>query len=229
MNARIRQESGFVFIRITYDSTRSASVVADGATRTVGTCGKQPYWGCLAAVLRCEEVVRQGMAKATEAQQMVRLDRSRNEPIEGQSLNNSETTADYDPRYLMGIAYFNGCDFFEAHEVWEELWADVQGPARRFYQGLIQSAVCLHHFGNGNTGGARKLYHGCRSYLDEYVPQFMGLNLEVFLEQLGECCAEILASEELRPAIEIVVDRIPEIHLDPPVDLPELPAELERD
>ena len=42
-------------------------------------------------------------------------------------------------------------------EEWEELWADYQGPDRQFFQGLIQAAVCLHHFGNGNTRGAKKL------------------------------------------------------------------------
>jgi predicted metal-dependent hydrolase len=135
----------------------------------------------------------------------------------------------YDHRYLLGIAYFNDCDFFEAHEVWEELWADVQGPARRFYQGLIQAAVCLHHFGNGNTGGSRKLYHGCRGYLNEYAPNFLGLDLATFLTQLEDCCAEILASEEKRPLVEIVVDKIPEIHLDPPVELPELPESEDDD
>jgi uncharacterized protein len=76
------------------------------------------------------------------------------------------TEPTYDPRYLEGIRYFNECEFFEAHEVWEDLWADYQGPSRRFYQGLIQVAVCLHHFGNGNGRGAIKLYHGCREYLE---------------------------------------------------------------
>ena len=34
-----------------------------------------------------------------------------------------DTAADeYDPLYLQGIAYFNACEFFEAHEVWEDLW-----------------------------------------------------------------------------------------------------------
>ena len=73
----------------------------------------------------------------------------------------------YDPRYLEGIEHFNVCDFFEAHEVWEELWADYRGPDRKFYQGLIQVAVCLHHFGNGNTRGARKLYVSSLAYLQE--------------------------------------------------------------
>ena len=119
----------------------------------------------------------------------------------------------YDPRYLAGIQYFNECEFFEAHEVWEELWADTEGHSRRFYQGLIQVAVCLHHFGNGNIRGARKLYHSSRGYLEQYRPLFLGLDLDALLKQLEVCCREIIENQEQFPRIEIVPDLIPEIHL----------------
>ena len=76
----------------------------------------------------------------------------------------------YDPLYLAGIEHFNVCDFFEAHETWEELWTDYSGPARKFYQGLIQVAVALHHFGNGNIRGAKKLYLSSSAYLEPYRP-----------------------------------------------------------
>jgi uncharacterized protein len=120
---------------------------------------------------------------------------------------------DYDPRYLEGIEHFNRCDFYEAHEVWEELWADYSGPSRRFYQGLIQVAVCLHHFGNGNIRGAKKLYITARGYLEEYLPQHEGVDLAKLFRELEACCREILESTEEFPRIEIVADRIPEIHL----------------
>jgi len=110
---------------------------------------------------------------------------------------------EYDPRYLSGIQYFNECEFFEAHEVWEELWADLQGPGRTFYQGLIQVAVCLHHFGNGNLRGARKLYHSSRNYLTEYAPNYGGLDVDQLLRQLEICCAELLASYAAYPQFEL--------------------------
>jgi len=97
--------------------------------------------------------------------------------------------------------------------VWEALWADTQGPARRFYQGLIQVAVCLHHFGNGNIRGAKKLYVGCRGYLEDYRPKYLELDLDKLLAELEACCREILESTEEFPRIEIVPDLIPEIHL----------------
>jgi len=120
----------------------------------------------------------------------------------------------YDPRYLAGIEHFNVCDFYEAHEVWEELWADYSGPSRRFYQGLIQVAVCLHHFGNGNIRGAKKLYHSSRDYLKDYLPKHEGIDLKKLFAQLETCCREILESQEEFPKIEIVPDLIPEIHLE---------------
>jgi len=125
-------------------------------------------------------------------------------------------TVEYDPLYLQGIEHFNVCDFFESHEVWEALWTEEFGPARRFYQGLIQAAVALHHFGNGNIRGARKLNVGCRAYLDEYRPKYQGLDLERFLSQLDQCFATVMASTEDFPNIEIEPELIPEIHLDPP-------------
>ena len=123
----------------------------------------------------------------------------------------------YDPRYLMGIEYFNECDFYEAHEVWEDLWADNQSPSRKFFQGLIQAAVCLHHFGNGNVRGARKLYHSCRTrYLEAYRPWHLGIDLDRFMSDLETCCQKILESDDEYPEIEIDPDLIPEIRLVPP-------------
>ena len=52
----------------------------------------------------------------------------------------------YDPRYLAGIVLFNRGDFFEAHEVWEQLWMEP-GEDKKFFQGLIQAAVALNEKG----------------------------------------------------------------------------------
>src|SRR5262245_35974652 len=123
---------------------------------------------------------------------------------------------DYPALYLEGIEHFNNCDFFESHESWEELWTDYRGPSRKFYQGLIQAAVALFHFGNGNIRGAQKLYHSASSYLQPYRPKHMGLDLDKFLQQFGLCFADIAQSDpEARSAIEVNPELIPEIHLEP--------------
>ncbi len=135
-------------------------------------------------------------------------------------------TQTYDPLYLRGIAYFNACEFFEAHEVWEELWKEYQGELRLFYKGLIQAAVALHHFGNGNIRGARKVYLSSRNYIKEYAPVCMGLDVDQFLSQFDACFAEVAATDVQFPQIDINPELIPEISLDPPAELP--PIEVER-
>lgn len=132
----------------------------------------------------------------------------------------SSAECEYDPLYLQGVAYFNACEFFEAHEVWEDLWKNYSGDLRLFYKGLIQAAVALHHFGNGNIRGARKVYRSSRGYLTAYRPGCMGLDLESFLASFDACFAEVDASDEEFPKIDIDPELIPEIALDPPVELP---------
>ena len=78
----------------------------------------------------------------------------------------------HDPRYLAGILLFNRGDFFEAHEVWESLWMETHGPEKPFVQGLIQAAVGLCHFCNGNIRGAVKLYNSARDYMARFAPVF---------------------------------------------------------
>lgn len=121
---------------------------------------------------------------------------------------------EYPAQYLEGLRLFNAEDFFESHEVLEELWAETQDERKKFYQGLIQAAVALFHFGNGNLGGAKKVYISCRKYLDPYRPSYEGLDMEKFLGDLQHCFQELIDDQQACPAgIEIRDDRVPKIPL----------------
>ena len=98
--------------------------------------------------------------------------------------------AQYDPRYLAGIVLFNRGDFFEAHEVWEDLWAESAGLERSFYQGLIQAAVGLFHFSGGNLRGAAKLYRTSRAYMEPCGSPFLGLDVVAFWRQMERCSSK---------------------------------------
>jgi len=66
---------------------------------------------------------------------------------------------------LQAIREFNSREWFECHETVEDLWIGETGEIRDFYQGFLQVAVALHHWRNGNYGGAISLLKGGAGYL----------------------------------------------------------------
>ena len=119
---------------------------------------------------------------------------------------------DYPAKYLEGLQLFNEEDFYECHDVLEELWAEVLGEEKKFYQGLIQASVALFHFGNENFGGARKLYFSSRKLLEAYPAEYMGVDLAKFLTDFQHCFQELLDAKDQYPTdIELRDERIPKI------------------
>jgi predicted metal-dependent hydrolase len=59
--------------------------------------------------------------------------------------------------FYRGIDLFNEHDFFECHEVLEDVWRQQVDPERQLTQGIIQVAVALYHAGRNNFTGAEKL------------------------------------------------------------------------
>jgi uncharacterized protein len=101
--------------------------------------------------------------------------------------------AEYDSRYLTGVEHFNRREFFEAHEVWEDLWHETTGPDRRYIQGLIQAAVAVYHAGNGNGRGARRLFHSGRRYMTGFGSPHLGLDASAFWAALELALADFLS------------------------------------
>ena len=71
---------------------------------------------------------------------------------------------------LLGIRQFNNGEWFECHETLELLWILETGDLRNLYQGIIQLAIALHHWRNGNFNGAISLLDGGMEYLSK-LPQ----------------------------------------------------------
>jgi predicted metal-dependent hydrolase len=133
---------------------------------------------------------------------------------------------DYDPRYLAGIQLFNEGDFFEAHEVWEDAWMNSTGDLKRYYQGLIQAAVGLCHFCNGNLSGALKLYHSSRDKMRELTSPYLGLDLPKFWQDMETCYRELLQHDPTKPPPTPQDDLLPVISIDPPPDQWPEPGEV---
>jgi uncharacterized protein len=78
-------------------------------------------------------------------------------------------------KFKRGVADFNAGRFFEAHEIWEELWLAAFEPEKTFLQGLIQIAAGFHHHGRGNGRGAQSLLMAGVAKLAECPDQFRGM------------------------------------------------------
>jgi len=100
-------------------------------------------------------------------------------------------------KFERGVADFNAGRFFEAHEVWEELWLAAVEPEKTYLQGLIQVAAAFHHFARGNSRGAQSLLAAGIAKLTGCPENFCGVaivglrnEVKLWIEALrppGEC------------------------------------------
>jgi predicted metal-dependent hydrolase len=113
-----------------------------------------------------------------------------------------------DTRFFDGVERFNRGEYFDAHEVWEELWMDCPSAERRFVQALIQAAVALHHFERDNLTGAARLFRSGRTYMEPFRPVHRGLDVGAFWRQMEERLAPALAggAPGPRPRIALTLD-----------------------
>lgn len=102
--------------------------------------------------------------------------------------------------FAEGVACFNRREFYRCHELLEEVWRPSVGDDREFYQGLIQAAVCLHHWINGNYTGARTLAKAAPARLEKLPPIMHGIALEEFRDTFAVLTAPLLGDiASLRP------------------------------
>jgi predicted metal-dependent hydrolase len=80
--------------------------------------------------------------------------------------------------FRRGVEEFNRGLFFECHDTLEDVWSGVRGPARDFFQGLIQVAVAFHHVSNGNAAGARSMIDRALGRFRAYPGRYFGFDLD---------------------------------------------------
>jgi predicted metal-dependent hydrolase len=83
-----------------------------------------------------------------------------------------------DEKFQRGILHFNAGEFFEAHEVWEEIWLEETEPEKTFLQGIIQIAAAFHHYCRENTDGTETLLAAGIVKLSRFPVDHRGLAIE---------------------------------------------------
>ncbi len=102
----------------------------------------------------------------------------------------------YPQEYIQYLVYFHGSrDYFECHEVLEELWKkDKKEDRKKHWPGLIQVAVSLYHQRRGNLRGAQKVMQNAIQILEaeETALQSLDLHYESLIDLLTKRHSEIV-------------------------------------
>jgi predicted metal-dependent hydrolase len=109
-----------------------------------------------------------------------------------------------------GADLFDRHLYWEAHEVWEEVWRRRAGqPDRDFLKGIIQGAAGLWHATQGNYKGAVSVLGRAVDYLAPYRPAREGIDVAALSDALAlarDASAEAMITGE--------APRLPDIRLD---------------
>jgi hypothetical protein len=75
-----------------------------------------------------------------------------------------------------GVREFREGGYFEAHDLWEELWQELHGPDRLYLQGLIHLAVGNYHRENGNVRGGQSQLRKALTKIGRYPEGHWGVD-----------------------------------------------------
>jgi predicted metal-dependent hydrolase len=120
-----------------------------------------------------------------------------------------------------GIELFNSGEWFEAHEVWEDIWHMASGQRKNFYQGLIQCSVTIEHISRGNPRGVRSVFASALTKFEGIPGEYMGLDVRAFLMEMKKFVGPVLSmpASAFRPelprgqAMPVDWDHVPKIAL----------------
>lgn len=120
-----------------------------------------------------------------------------------------------DPHYAAYFDFFNRGQFFEAHDVLENLWLPIRKtPDGHFYKGLIQLAGVFVHLQKGRTGPAAALLRLARANLAPFAPRHERLDVSATLalieRWLDQSKGEALPlTPENAPSLDLLAEDAP--------------------
>jgi predicted metal-dependent hydrolase len=100
-----------------------------------------------------------------------------------------------------GVEEFNCGRFFECHDTLEDVWRATRGPARNFFQGLIQVSVGFYHLGNNNLKGAQSQLEKAIENLAPYGECYSGMELTGLRREVLHWLDRIRNGEDLHCTI----------------------------
>jgi len=109
-------------------------------------------------------------------------------------------------RLIEAIDKFNSGNFFEAHEILEDIWYDVHDETKQLYQGLLHFATALYHLTDkNNPKGALLQLDKALKKLSESDITLSGLDIKKISRQINALEVKIKKGEAVKrlPLIKI--------------------------
>ncbi|MBE2229003.1 MAG: DUF309 domain-containing protein [Ignavibacteria bacterium] len=109
-------------------------------------------------------------------------------------------------RLVAAVEKFNQRDFFECHEILEDLWFDERGKERDLYHGLLHLAVGLHHLTvKNNFKGTLLQFDKALVKLEKFEGINMGIDVTLLKKQIRNLVNKTIKKE--------VSKRLPKIRM----------------
>lgn len=86
-------------------------------------------------------------------------------------------------RFGEAVHRFNNRRFFDCHDVLEDIWMDIRGRERLFYQGILHVAVGLYHYENRNYKGSYSQLGKAGQKLKNFLPVYRGVDTRKLLNE----------------------------------------------
>ena len=114
-----------------------------------------------------------------------------------------------DPRYTGFFTCFNARQYYEAHDVLEDLWLQTPGENHLFFKGLIQVAGAFVHLQKQHLHPAHpkhatrlrpavRLFQLGAANLEPYAPSHLRLDVGAVVRLCRHLAAEIVAADFAR-------------------------------
>ena len=100
-----------------------------------------------------------------------------------------------DARYAGFFEYFNRREYFDAHEILEDLWLEHRGPNYAFHKGLIQLAGAFVHLQKGRLKPAAALFRLCDANLSKYPDMHERLDVASVRGLIRDWISELEATD----------------------------------
>ena len=101
-------------------------------------------------------------------------------------MNESQLSFEEEHKFIKGVELFNQREWYLAHDLFEEIWHNINGLERITIQSILLIAVAELHLENGNLSGAVILYgEGFGRIVNNNLPN-LGIDINRFSMDVEE-------------------------------------------